>query len=378
MIALQRQARSRKVSQKMAEAQGSAGEVSEYLRRGVALERVRFVGRRKASKRPYKPRDRSKKQSAPPVAPVARPPVLAPRLPKPRGSVGTGTWRVEEDDALRMAVALERGDGKTVSSWPDVAAFVPQRSAKQCRERWFNHVSDEVSKDPWTETEDATICGAQAVLGNKWAAIAQQLPGRTDNQVKNRWNAKLRPDAREQVPPVTCTKKRTGRQKSAVKKPRLWPKSRGEPRSLVSDFAIDATEMQEAAVEMELRYIDPSQDIAFIDDDDDDDLHGSTPQPPVPDGDDAVNTITLGEVMRGLAEPISEEQELMTDETIHTADVDVVAVLTRGVSTELCDMTRSSQAAFDEINAMLRARPDACNEAWDGLPAHIVRVEQLV
>ena len=82
--------------------------------------------------------------------------------------------------------------------------------------------------------------------------------------------------------------------------------------------------------------------------------------------------------MRGLAEPMSEEEKLMTDETIDTADVDVVPLLTRGVSTELCDITRSSQTAFNEINAMLRARPDAGDEAWDGLPAHIVRVEQLV
>lgn len=73
-----------------------------------------------------------------------------------------------------------------------MAKHITGRSAKQCRERWDLSVNPKLKKKNWTEEEDKIIVELHNKFGNKWAFIASQIPGRSDNAIKNRFNGTIK------------------------------------------------------------------------------------------------------------------------------------------------------------------------------------------
>ncbi|XP_022755376.1 transcription factor MYB35-like [Durio zibethinus] len=115
-------------------------------------------------------------------------------------NVKKGLW-TEEEDAKILAHVSKHGTGNWTAV-PKKAGF--RRCGKSCRHRWTNYLRPDLKREGFTPQEEELIIRLHAAIGSRWSIIAQQLPGRTDNDVKNYWNTKLRKKLSEiGIDPVT-------------------------------------------------------------------------------------------------------------------------------------------------------------------------------
>jgi uncharacterized protein (DUF2237 family) len=118
----------------------------------------------------------------------------------------TGKWTADEDKKLKNGVR-EHG----AKNLEKLAALVPGRTRKQCRNRWHDALVANI--DPataqhsghWTADEDTKLKDAVREHGGKnWKAIAALVPGRTRKQCRHRWHDAL-------VAKIDPTTARTGK-----------------------------------------------------------------------------------------------------------------------------------------------------------------------
>ncbi|KAH7861072.1 hypothetical protein Vadar_021304 [Vaccinium darrowii] len=114
----------------------------------------------------------------------------------PRKAVKKGPWTTAED-AMLMEYVRKNGEG----NWNAVQRNCGlMRCGKSCRLRWANHLRPNLKKGSFSAEEERLIIELHAQLGNKWARMASQLPGRTDNEIKNYWNTRVKRHQRAGLP----------------------------------------------------------------------------------------------------------------------------------------------------------------------------------
>ncbi|KAI0742142.1 hypothetical protein BC629DRAFT_1563992 [Irpex lacteus] len=157
-------------------------------------------------------------------------------------NIKRGEWTKEEDDLLKDAVSVF---GR---SWMDVCVWIPGRNNEQCRERWQELDKHKESRQ-WTEEDDEALLQArEAVGGSKWVEIGRIL-GRNNNVCRHRYTNIMKRRAKAAASPAPAgSDQPTAQGKSAEGASK---QSKNPPKRRASKKQAESTEDTPEVVENE-------------------------------------------------------------------------------------------------------------------------------
>lgn len=120
-------------------------------------------------------------------------------------------------DEDRIIKALVNPNIET--NWSFIAKSLEKRTARQCRDRWFNYLDPSLNRDEWLPEEDEILVKLFEQKGPQWKFFTIILNGRSINDVRNRYFKLLR---KSQKFSKSSDVKDISIQKKEIQKPSLF------------------------------------------------------------------------------------------------------------------------------------------------------------
>ncbi|CAK59671.1 unnamed protein product (macronuclear) [Paramecium tetraurelia] len=114
---------------------------------------------------------------------------------KPNTEEKNQKWTPEEDEQVKRLTKEYKFD------WKVIARFLPNRTGRQIRERYINHLDPNISTKAWSQQEDLKIWNLFKKIGSRWSEMAKKLKGRPENMIKNRFYGYIRKNYAKQENP---------------------------------------------------------------------------------------------------------------------------------------------------------------------------------
>ena len=75
--------------------------------------------------------------------------------------------------------------------WHEISKKLHGRTPKQIHDRYINYLREGLKNGPCTNQEDEILIKMYRIIGPKWTKMMSNLPGRSGNDIKNRWHKHL-------------------------------------------------------------------------------------------------------------------------------------------------------------------------------------------
>lgn len=103
-------------------------------------------------------------------------------------------FSAEEDEKIKYLV-----NKYGTHNWKIVSSYMGERTAKQCRDRYFNYLDGDFIKCEWTQEEDNLLKSLIKNIGPKWSIMKKYFPHRNHHSIKNRWQYFLSKQTKKQI-----------------------------------------------------------------------------------------------------------------------------------------------------------------------------------